>query len=106
MFPSIRLDLNLTFGIQFVQVLGAADWLRYTGLVHSTLHVPTLLPLRVAQSVVASGTEGPVRVVLSGWGVGEDCSILEPGHRDLLWVETVHVTVESDRDVAGLWWQD
>lgn len=96
---------KFTSWIQLCEVLWADDWLCCTRLVHSTLHHTTLLPLCGAQSVVASGPEGPVQVLISGWQVGEDGSILTPGHGNLLWVETVHVAVKGDRDVVGLRWQ-
>ena len=75
-------------------------------LVHSTLHLPTLVPLLGAQSVIASGSVGPIWVLLSGRGFRKGCAILEPGHRHFLRVETLHVTVKSQRNVLGVGWQD
>lgn len=59
---------SFTSGIQCLQVRRAADWMHDPGLVHSTLHLPTLVPLLGAQSVIASGSVGPIRVLLSGGG--------------------------------------
>lgn len=100
------LNSNLTLGIQFLQVRWATDWLHYPRLVHCTLHRPTLLPLVGAQSIIASGSVGPIRVLLSGGGLREDCAILKPGHRHFLWVETLHITVKGERNVVGVRGQD
>lgn len=107
-YPAIYLAVQCskcTSWIQYWQVLRAADWLCSTRLVHSTLHLAALLPLCGAQSVVASGPEGPIQVLMNCWRVREDSSILKPGHGDLVRVETVHITIKSDRDVVSLPWQ-
>ncbi|TNN37373.1 hypothetical protein EYF80_052467 [Liparis tanakae] len=47
-----------------------------------------------AQRIVVSGPEGPIRVLLSGGGLREDCAVLKPGHGDFFGVEALHVTVK------------
>lgn len=48
------------------------------------------------------GAVGPVWVLLIGGGLREGCTILNPGHRHFLWVETLQVTVKSERNVVGV----
>lgn len=75
-------------------------------LVHYTLHQPTLFPLPGAKSIVTSGSVKPSRDLLSARWVGKDCAILKEGHRNILRIETFHVTGECERNVAGVRWQD
>ncbi len=93
---------HLTSGIQFLQVCRATDGMHYPRLVYCTLHLSTLLPVLGAQSVVASGSERPIRLLLRDGGLREDCSILKPGHRHFLWVETLHIAVKSQGEVFRL----
>lgn len=73
----------------------------YTGLVDHTPHLPSLLPLLLAQSIMASSRVGPVGALLGPRGLREDCAILKPGHGHLLGVETFNITVQSEGSAAG-----
>ena len=93
----------LTQRIQFVQVCFLADRLHDSRLVYPALNFPTLLPLPGAQSKIAPGPVGPIRVLIRN-RVREGRAILKPGHRHVLWVETLHIAVKSERHVGGVRW--
>lgn len=95
-----------TLWIQCLQLGRAADGLHHPRLLYYTLHIPTLLPLLGAQSVIASGSVGPIWVLLSGGGLRECGAILNPGHRHFLWVETLQITVKRERNVSGVRWHN
>lgn len=92
---------NLTLRIQFLQVCCAADRVHHPRLTHCTLHLPTLPPLLGAQGIIASGSVGPVWILLSSERLRKGCAVLNPGHGHLLWVETLQVTVKSERTIVG-----
>lgn len=55
-----------------------------------------LLPLLRGQREVARCPEGPVGVKLTERGLRQDGPVLDPGHREVFWIEAVQVAGQRE----------